>query len=143
MLSEARKFGVSVVLAHQFLGQLDEDLLAAVDGNVSTTIRFRGVVAGIPALAARFGGLVAPEVLMTLPDLSSVIARTAAVGARPHTREVDHNTRTEVPTLHSARWVERMRIATVAPYRSFAWVVSGWWAAPSLLPGIPRTITGV
>ncbi|MGV9748317.1 type IV secretory system conjugative DNA transfer family protein [Rhodococcus zopfii] len=114
MLSEARKFGVSVVLAHQFLGQLDEDLLPAVDGNVSTTIGFRGAAADIPALAARFGGRVAPEVLMTLPDLSAVIGRTAAAGSRPHTLEVDHNTRTAAPTLQSTRWVERMRIATTA-----------------------------
>lgn len=34
MLSEGRKFGLSVVLAHQYLGQLDPKLRKAIDGSV-------------------------------------------------------------------------------------------------------------
>ena len=41
MLSEVRKFGVGLVLAHQFVDQLDDDVIAAVLGNVGTKIVFR------------------------------------------------------------------------------------------------------
>lgn len=79
MLSEGRKFGLSVVLAHQYLRQLDEDLLSAIDGNVATTISFRAAVADLPSLGARSGRAVPPETYMTLPDLSAVIVRTAII----------------------------------------------------------------
>lgn len=41
LLSEARKYGLALVLAHQYLGQLDERLRASVMGNVGTTLVFR------------------------------------------------------------------------------------------------------
>ena len=41
MLSEVRKFGVGLVLAHQFVDQLDEEVITAVLGNVGTKITFR------------------------------------------------------------------------------------------------------
>lgn len=41
MLSELRKIGVAVVLAHQYLHQLDIDIREAVIGNAGTLISFR------------------------------------------------------------------------------------------------------
>ncbi|MDD5491199.1 MAG: type IV secretion system DNA-binding domain-containing protein [bacterium] len=41
MLSESRKYGLSLVMAHQNLGQVDQKLLGAILGNVSTIIVFR------------------------------------------------------------------------------------------------------
>lgn len=41
MLSEVRKYGVGMVLAHQFVEQIPEQVLAAVIGNVGTRILFR------------------------------------------------------------------------------------------------------
>lgn len=41
MLSELRKFKVSMVMAHQYLHQLDTDIRNAVLGNVGTIISFR------------------------------------------------------------------------------------------------------
>ncbi|EHK57092.1 type IV secretory system conjugative DNA transfer family protein, partial [Allomesorhizobium alhagi] len=41
MLSELRKFGVGMVLAHQYLDQLDPAILHAVLGNAGTLIAFR------------------------------------------------------------------------------------------------------
>ena len=41
MLSELRKFKVSLVMAHQYLHQLDTDIRNAVLGNVGTIISFR------------------------------------------------------------------------------------------------------
>jgi type IV secretory pathway TraG/TraD family ATPase VirD4 len=40
MLSEARKYGLCLTLAHQYLGQLDEKLREAIFGNVGTMICF-------------------------------------------------------------------------------------------------------
>lgn len=41
MLSELRKFGVGMVLAHQYLDQLDPAILRAVLGNAGTLVSFR------------------------------------------------------------------------------------------------------
>src|SRR5207237_2594807 len=41
ILSEARKYGLSVVLAHQYLGQLPEKLRQAVFGNVQQFVTFQ------------------------------------------------------------------------------------------------------
>ncbi len=41
ILSEARKYGLSLVLAHQYLDQLDEKMRAAILGNIGTLISFR------------------------------------------------------------------------------------------------------
>jgi len=41
MLSELRKYGVGLTLAHQYVAQLDEAVQAAVFGNVGTMICFR------------------------------------------------------------------------------------------------------
>lgn len=49
LLSEARKYGLALVLAHQYLAQLDDRLRASVLGNAGTTIVFR--VGGEDALA--------------------------------------------------------------------------------------------
>lgn len=41
MLAELRKYRVSLVLAHQYLGQLEADIRDAVLGNVGTLVCFR------------------------------------------------------------------------------------------------------
>lgn len=123
MLSEGRKFGLSVVLAHQYLDQLDKDLRPAVDGNVATTIAFRSAVSDAGELYKRFGGLVDTSVLVSQPDLSAVSLRTAAAGtSRPHTLVIDHNDLVVARTGDElARCLERIRgnteAALVDPHR--------------------------
>lgn len=41
MMSELRKYGAGLTLAHQQLGQLDPDLRSAVFGNVGSLVVFR------------------------------------------------------------------------------------------------------
>jgi type IV secretory pathway TraG/TraD family ATPase VirD4 len=41
MFSELRKFKVGMILAHQYMHQLDEDIRQAVLGNIGTVISFR------------------------------------------------------------------------------------------------------
>ena len=68
MLSELRKFGVGLVMAHQYLQQLDPDISHAVLGNAGTLIAFR-VGAYDAALNAReFEPVFAPVDLLNLPN---------------------------------------------------------------------------
>ena len=55
ILSEARKWGLSLVLSHQFLSQLPQNLRQAVLGNVGTLIAFRVGGEDAHALAMDFG----------------------------------------------------------------------------------------
>jgi hypothetical protein len=41
ILSESRKYGLDLVLAHQYIAQLDENIRSAIFGNVGTIISFR------------------------------------------------------------------------------------------------------
>jgi hypothetical protein len=90
MLSEGRKYGLSLVLAHQYLGQLKPELGSAMAGNTATHIAFRAGRADAETLEARLGTVPA-ETYTTLPDLSAVIQRTAGpTTAHPATLIVDH-----------------------------------------------------
>lgn len=114
MLSEGRKFGLSVIMAHQYLDQLDEDLRPAVDGNVATTVAFRCAASDAAALRHRFGDQLASTTWMTLPDLSAVILRSAAGGlGHPHTLTVDHNDR-----VHARAGAELDRCADAVSART-------------------------
>lgn len=123
MLAEGRKFGLSIVLAHQYLDQLDEYLRPAVDGNVATTIAFRSAAGDTPTLGMRFGGMVDATTLTTLPDLSAVIMRSSAPTAVPYTLVVDHNERVEhrdkaIVDRIREQVEQQSRAGLVDPYRS-------------------------
>lgn len=61
MMSELRKYGTGLTLAHQHLGQLDPDVRSAVFGNAGSLIAFRAGAEDAPYLAQelqpRFGTL--------------------------------------------------------------------------------------
>jgi hypothetical protein len=56
ILSESRKYGLSLTLAHQYLGQLNENISKAVFGNVGSFISFRVGEADAFLLERQFGG---------------------------------------------------------------------------------------
>ena len=56
ILSEARKYGLSLTLAHQYLGQLDEQVRRAIFGNVGSLIAFRVGESDASVLERQFGG---------------------------------------------------------------------------------------
>jgi hypothetical protein len=56
ILSEARKYHLSLTLAHQYLGQLNEEISDAVFGNVGTILAFRVSQADALILERQFGG---------------------------------------------------------------------------------------
>jgi hypothetical protein len=70
MLSELRKFGVGLVLAHQFLSQLEPQILHAVLGNVGTVVAFRLGPEDARVLAGEFSPAFGAEDLANLPNRS-------------------------------------------------------------------------
>lgn len=88
LLSEARKYRLALVLAHQYLGQLDDRLRAALMGNVGTLITFQLGAEDAEVLGREF----LPE--LTAEDLTRLaphqIALRLAVGgsmSRPFTAQ--------------------------------------------------------
>lgn len=65
VLSEARKYGLSLTVAHQYLDQLSNDVRAAVFGNVGSIVSFR-VSGGDADLLAREIGDYSPDTLRGL-----------------------------------------------------------------------------
>lgn len=73
LLAEARKYGLALVVAHQYLAQLDDALRAAVLGNTGTLVAFRLGAED----AERLGGEFAPE--LTPSDLTRLARHQIAL----------------------------------------------------------------
>ncbi len=67
ILSEARKYRLDLIMAHQYMEQLDEKVLAAVIGNVGTTVTFRVGSSDAEILAKEFIPTFVEEDLVNLP----------------------------------------------------------------------------
>jgi hypothetical protein len=68
MLSELRKYRLNLILAHQYLAQLDERLLAAILGNVGTIISFRIGPTDAETIAQEFFPEFSAADLLNLPN---------------------------------------------------------------------------
>jgi hypothetical protein len=68
MLSELRKYGVNLVLAHQYLTQLEPQVLDAILGNVGTMIVFRLGLGDAEILAKEFSPVFSSGDLMNLAN---------------------------------------------------------------------------
>src|SRR5688572_24541308 len=66
ILSEARKYRLALIVAHQYIEQLDEMVRAAVFGNVGTIIAFRVGAADATFMEAEFTPRFTPEDLVNL-----------------------------------------------------------------------------
>jgi hypothetical protein len=67
ILSEARKYRLSLTLANQYLAQMEEATLEAVFGNVGSLLVFQVGARDAEALAEQLGGDATPQDLMALP----------------------------------------------------------------------------
>ena len=105
ILSEARKFGLSMILANQYEKQLPLFLIDAILGNVSTTIVFRTADAELLAEELDESN---PRRLRRLPNYHALV-RTLENGAPGNTHEVV----TDAPTA-SLRSLEAVRRRTRA-----------------------------
>lgn len=68
MLSELRKYGIGMVMAHQYLHQLEPEIRHAVLGNTGTLISFRLGGDDAPYIAKEFGGMFTPADLIEMPN---------------------------------------------------------------------------
>lgn len=68
VLSEARKYGLSLTLAHQYIEQLDREIRAAVFGNVGTIIAFRTGAKDAQYLAREFSPIFTENDILNLPN---------------------------------------------------------------------------
>jgi hypothetical protein len=68
MLSELRKYRVGMILAHQYLSQLDPQIRDAILGNVGTIIAFRLGLADAEIIAQEFYPVFSPADLVALPN---------------------------------------------------------------------------
>lgn len=80
LLSESRKFGLGLVLAHQYLGQLPDEIKDAVLGNVGTMLVFRIGAEDAVSLEAEFGPELAAADLERLAQFH-LAAKVLAAGA--------------------------------------------------------------
>jgi type IV secretory pathway TraG/TraD family ATPase VirD4 len=69
ILSESRKYRLSLVTSNQFLGQLPEQLRYAIIGNVGTIIAFRVGAYDAPLLSSELG--LPEETLINLPNFTA------------------------------------------------------------------------
>jgi hypothetical protein len=70
ILAEARKYGLSLFLAHQYIEQLDEKIRSAVFGNVGTLISFRLGAVDAEYLAKEFHPIFKEDDLISLSRYS-------------------------------------------------------------------------
>ncbi len=74
MMSEMRKFGLSLVLATQMLSNVEQNVLEAVLGNIGTLISFRVGATDAPLLVKQFGAdIPSPRDLVNLPNYEMFI----------------------------------------------------------------------
>lgn len=68
VLSESRKFGLSLTMSHQYLAQLDDEVRSAILGNVGTVIAFRVGNEDARVIAKEFAPVVREQDLIVLPN---------------------------------------------------------------------------
>jgi hypothetical protein len=86
ILSEARKYKLSLTIAHQFIAQLEEDIRDAVIGNVGTKAAFRIGTQDAEFLEKQFTPMFTQQDLENLPNRNAVLALLVnGVPARPFT----------------------------------------------------------
>lgn len=72
-LSEARKFKLELILAHQYFNQLPEEVLNAVVGNVKSRVYYRAGVEDAMRIVNEMQGKVLKEEIMEMPEFNAVV----------------------------------------------------------------------
>jgi hypothetical protein len=86
ILSEARKYKLSLTIAHQFIAQLEDDIRDAVIGNVGTKAAFRIGTQDAEFLEKQFTPIFTQQDLENLPNRTAVLSLLVnGVPARPFT----------------------------------------------------------
>ena len=80
ILSEARKYGLCLILSHQFTSQLEPTIRDAVFGNAGTILSFQVGSTDADTMAAEFGGAFAPAHFVDLPPHHLLVKSSAVSG---------------------------------------------------------------
>jgi hypothetical protein len=75
LLAEARKYGVSLVMATQSLSAMDDQVRRPMLTNIGTLVAFRSGADDAELLLKEFAGLFRPEILMTMDIGECVVKR--------------------------------------------------------------------
>lgn len=82
MLSEVRKYKVGMVLAHQYISQVDPEVRDAILGNVGTIISFRIGMLDTRIMAGEFHPIFSAEDLIKLPNYHIYLKLMIDAGCR-------------------------------------------------------------
>lgn len=72
-LSEARKFKLELILAHQYFNQLPKEVFDAVIGNVKSRVYYRAGVEDAMLIINEMQGKVLKEEIMEMPEFNSIL----------------------------------------------------------------------
>ncbi|HUC95772.1 MAG TPA: DUF87 domain-containing protein [Candidatus Saccharimonadia bacterium] len=73
MMSEARKFGLNLIVANQFTTQLSDEIRDAVFGNIGTIVAFRVGQKDVEALTKYFQPLFDEDDLLRVPNHNAIV----------------------------------------------------------------------
>lgn len=149
ILSEARKYRLSLVLGNQFMTQLKEELREAIIGNVGTTITGRIGITDAEIMVKRYTPVFDAEDLTKLPNYESVVvAQIQGVPSAPFSMnwiapmgQPNQQLSDALKRLSAAKYarprrdVEREIFARLAPPKPAG-------AAPGATPGVAGASSG-
>lgn len=124
ILSESRKYRLNVILANQFLGQLDEKTEQAIFGNPGAIVTFRVGEEDAALLAKHFGGDYVPRHFSNLDNfnvcvkqLAGGIAQDPFVGQTHifHAPEYLDDKKIQRTTADGREWIHEHRRLDTAP----------------------------
>jgi hypothetical protein len=87
LLAEARKFGLSITLAHQYARQLPEGVLHAILGNVGTVVAFRVGPHDADLLEPMFAPHFGTRDLASLANYRAYVRSSGSLGTTPFSLE--------------------------------------------------------
>ncbi len=91
VLSEARKFKLELVLAHQFLDQLPEYVKAAINGNVKTRIIYRSGSHDAEEFFKEMQDKILMKEIMEVPDFNAICRIESSLSTIQISKERDNN----------------------------------------------------
>ena len=111
ILSEARKYRLSLTVAHQYIEQLDEDIKNAVFGNVGSMVIHRVSTENAEVFAKQFSPTVSAEDIVKLQNLNCYIKMLVdGVPAKPF------NSHTPFPSRGSTELAEKVKELSYLKY---------------------------